>query len=82
MVAVPGELRRFAATERRDRWWVAPLLQGAVQLPSMYQQFHELADMGIIQQPMEVGPTTHYMMGGVKVDAETQVATNAWAREK
>jgi len=45
------------------------------KLPSMYQQFHELADVDITKQPMEVGPTTHYMMGGVRVDPETQAAT-------
>src|SRR5258707_244383 len=45
------------------------------KLPSMYQQFHELADVDITRDPMEVGPTTHYMMGGVRVDAETQAAT-------
>ncbi len=45
------------------------------KLPSMFQQFHELADVDITRQPMEVGPTTHYMMGGVKVHAETQAAT-------
>ena len=41
----------------------------------MYQQFLELADVDITREPMEVGPTTHYMMGGVKVDPETQAAT-------
>src|SRR5205814_8823148 len=40
-----------------------------------WQQFHELADVDITRDPMEVGPTTHYMMGGVRVDAETQAAT-------
>src|SRR5213593_544612 len=45
------------------------------KLPSMWQQFHELADIDITKQPMEVGPTTHYMMGGVRVDAETEAAT-------
>src|SRR6185436_1625434 len=45
------------------------------KLPSMYMQFHELADVDITKDPMEVGPTTHYMMGGVRVDAETQAAT-------
>jgi succinate dehydrogenase / fumarate reductase flavoprotein subunit len=45
------------------------------KLPSMYQQFHELADVDITRDPMEVAPTTHYVMGGVKVDAETQAAT-------
>lgn len=41
------------------------------KLPSMYHQFYELADVDITRQPMEVGPTCHYTMGGVKVDAET-----------
>jgi len=45
------------------------------KLPSMYQQFLELADVDITREPMEVFPTTHYMMGGVKVDPETQSAT-------
>ena len=41
------------------------------RLPSMYQQFKELADVDITREPMEVGPTFHYMMGGVRVDADT-----------
>jgi succinate dehydrogenase / fumarate reductase flavoprotein subunit len=41
------------------------------KLPSMYHQFKELADVDITQGPMEVGPTCHYMMGGIRVDAET-----------
>ena len=45
------------------------------KLPSMYHQFKELADVDITTAPMEVGPTCHYMMGGVRVDAETQEAT-------
>src|SRR5712692_8774140 len=45
------------------------------KLPGMYQQFLELADVDITRQPMEGGPTTRYMMGGVRVDAETQAAT-------
>ncbi|MCH8332520.1 fumarate reductase/succinate dehydrogenase flavoprotein subunit [Candidatus Sumerlaeota bacterium] len=45
------------------------------KLPSMYHQFKELADVDITAEPMEVGPTCHYMMGGVKVDAETQEST-------
>src|SRR6185295_15968772 len=45
------------------------------KLPSMYQQFHELADVDITKDPMEVGPTTHYMMGGIRVDPESQAAT-------
>jgi succinate dehydrogenase / fumarate reductase flavoprotein subunit len=45
------------------------------KLPGMYHQFKELADVDITQEPMEVGPTCHYMMGGVRVDAETQEST-------
>jgi succinate dehydrogenase / fumarate reductase flavoprotein subunit len=45
------------------------------KLPSMYHQFMELADVDITKQPMEVGPTTHYMMGGVRVDPDTAAAT-------
>jgi succinate dehydrogenase / fumarate reductase flavoprotein subunit len=41
------------------------------KLPSMYHQFLELADVDITKQPMEVGPTCHYVMGGVKVEADT-----------
>jgi succinate dehydrogenase / fumarate reductase flavoprotein subunit len=40
------------------------------KLPSMYHQFRELADVDITKGPMEVGPTCHYMMGGIRVDAE------------
>src|ERR1700683_299529 len=39
--------------------------------PSMYHQFKELADVDITKGPMEVGPTCHYVMGGIRVDAET-----------
>ena len=45
------------------------------KLPSMYEQFKELADVDITTGPMEVGPTTHYMMGGVRVVAETGATT-------
>src|SRR6202051_88187 len=45
------------------------------KLPSMYHQFKQLADLDITQEPMEVGPTTHYMMGGVRVDGDTQMST-------
>jgi len=45
------------------------------RLPSMYQQFMELADVDITKEAMEVGPTCHYVMGGVRVDAETQAST-------
>ncbi|MGC2420525.1 MAG: FAD-binding protein [Candidatus Acidiferrales bacterium] len=41
------------------------------KLPSMYHQFKELADVDITKEPMEVGPTCHYMMGGIRVDADT-----------
>ncbi len=45
------------------------------KLPSMYHQFKQLADIDITKVPMEVGPTTHYMMGGVRVDGDTQMST-------
>ena len=45
------------------------------RLPSMYHQFKELADVDITREPMEVGPTCHYVMGGVRVDPDTQAAT-------
>jgi succinate dehydrogenase flavoprotein subunit len=45
------------------------------KLPSMYHQFLELADVDITRQPMEVGPTTHYIMGGIRVDPDTGAAT-------
>jgi succinate dehydrogenase / fumarate reductase, flavoprotein subunit len=45
------------------------------KLPSMYHQFLELADVDITKSPMEVGPTCHYMMGGVRVEAETGAST-------
>jgi succinate dehydrogenase / fumarate reductase flavoprotein subunit len=45
------------------------------KLPSMYHQFMELADVDITKQPMEVGPTTHYMMGGLRVEPDTGAAT-------
>jgi succinate dehydrogenase / fumarate reductase flavoprotein subunit len=44
------------------------------KLPSMYHQFKQLADIDITEVPMEVGPTTHYMMGGVRVDADSQMS--------
>ncbi|MEZ6242648.1 MAG: fumarate reductase/succinate dehydrogenase flavoprotein subunit [Phycisphaerales bacterium] len=45
------------------------------KLPSMYHQFKELANVDITAEPMEVGPTTHYVMGGVKVDGDTQMSS-------
>lgn len=44
------------------------------KLPSMYHQFKQLADIDITREPMEVGPTTHYVMGGIHVDADTQMS--------
>jgi len=45
------------------------------KLPSMYHQFKQLADLDITDQPMEVGPTTHYTMGGIRVDGDTQMSS-------
>ncbi|MEO8450921.1 MAG: fumarate reductase/succinate dehydrogenase flavoprotein subunit [Gemmatimonadota bacterium] len=45
------------------------------KLPSMYHQFKQLADIDITTTPMEVGPTTHYIMGGIRVDGDTQMST-------
>src|SRR5579884_1414550 len=63
-----------------DIAWIKEKLPNAPEhikkkLPSMYHQFKQLADIDITKEPMEVGPTTHYMMGGVLVDAETQMST-------
>jgi succinate dehydrogenase / fumarate reductase, flavoprotein subunit len=44
------------------------------KLPSMYHQFKQLADIDITEQAMEVGPTTHYVMGGIRVDSDTQMS--------
>ncbi|HTW07170.1 MAG TPA: fumarate reductase/succinate dehydrogenase flavoprotein subunit [Acidimicrobiales bacterium] len=44
------------------------------RLPSMYHQFKELADVDITKEPMEIGPTCHYVMGGVEVDPDTQAS--------
>ena len=44
------------------------------KLPSMYHQFKQLADIDITEGPMEVGPTTHYAMGGIRVDSDTQMS--------
>ena len=45
------------------------------KLPSMYHQFKQLADIDITKEAMEVGPTTHYIMGGVRVDGDTQMSS-------
>ncbi|HEY8729759.1 MAG TPA: FAD-binding protein, partial [Acidothermaceae bacterium] len=44
------------------------------RLPSMYHQFKELADVDITKEPMEIGPTCHYVMGGIEVDPDTQMS--------
>jgi succinate dehydrogenase / fumarate reductase flavoprotein subunit len=63
-----------------DIAWIKKRISNAPEhikrkLPSMYHQFKELADIDITSQAMEVGPTTHYVMGGVKVDGDTQSST-------
>jgi succinate dehydrogenase / fumarate reductase flavoprotein subunit len=63
-----------------DISWIGQRLSNASEhikkkLPSMYHQFKQLADIDITQAAMEVGPTTHYIMGGVRVDADTQMST-------
>jgi len=65
-----------------DIAWIKEKLPNSAEhikkkLPSMYHQFKQLADIDITQVPMEVGPTTHYMMGGVQVDAESQMSSVA-----
>jgi succinate dehydrogenase / fumarate reductase flavoprotein subunit len=62
-----------------DIAWIKERIPNATEhikkkLPSMYHQFKQLADIDITQVPMEVGPTTHYMMGGVRVDADSQMS--------
>jgi succinate dehydrogenase / fumarate reductase flavoprotein subunit len=63
-----------------DISWIKEKLPNAPEhirrkLPSMYHQFKELAGIDITVEPMEVGPTTHYVMGGIRVDADTQMST-------
>jgi succinate dehydrogenase / fumarate reductase flavoprotein subunit len=63
-----------------DIAWIKARIPNAAEhikkkLPSMYHQFKQLADIDITQEPMEVGPTTHYIMGGVRVDGDTQMST-------
>jgi succinate dehydrogenase / fumarate reductase flavoprotein subunit len=65
-----------------DIAWIKKKIQKSEEhikrkLPSMYHQFKQLADIDITREPMEVGPTTHYMMGGVMVDGDTQMSTVA-----
>jgi succinate dehydrogenase / fumarate reductase flavoprotein subunit len=62
-----------------DIAWIKEKLPNAAEhirkkLPSMYHQFKQLADIDITTTPMEIGPTTHYIMGGVRVDGDTQMS--------
>lgn len=63
-----------------DIAWIKEKIPNAAEhikkkLPSMYHQFKALADIDITAEPMEVGPTTHYVMGGVRVDGDTQMSS-------
>ena len=63
-----------------DIAWIKEKLPNAEEhikkkLPSMYHQFKQLADIDITKVPMEVGPTTHYVMGGIRVNADTQMSS-------
>jgi succinate dehydrogenase flavoprotein subunit len=63
-----------------DIAWIKERLPNAAEhikkkLPSMYHQFKQLADIDITKEAMEVGPTTHYIMGGVRVDGDTQMSS-------
>jgi len=65
-----------------DIAWIKQKLPQAAEhikrkLPSMYHQFKQLADIDITREPMEIGPTTHYIMGGIRVDADTQMSSVA-----
>jgi succinate dehydrogenase / fumarate reductase flavoprotein subunit len=62
-----------------DIAWIKERLPNAAEhikkkLPSMYHQFKQLADIDITKEAMEVGPTTHYVMGGIRVDGDTQMS--------
>jgi succinate dehydrogenase / fumarate reductase flavoprotein subunit len=62
-----------------DIAWIKERLPNAAEyikrkLPSMYHQFKQLADIDITEQPMEVGPTTHYIMGGIHLDPDIQMS--------
>ncbi|HLK17727.1 MAG TPA: fumarate reductase/succinate dehydrogenase flavoprotein subunit [Bryobacteraceae bacterium] len=62
-----------------DIAWIKEKLPNAAEhikkkLPSMYHQFKQLGDIDITTQQMEIGPTTHYMMGGVRVDGDSQMS--------
>ena len=63
-----------------DISWIKQRLPNAAEhikkkLPSMYHQFKQLADIDITKEAMEIGPTTHYIMGGIRVDGDTQMTS-------
>jgi succinate dehydrogenase / fumarate reductase flavoprotein subunit len=81
--AIVREIKEGRGTPHGGVWldiaWIRDKLPDAEahikrKLPSMYHQFKQLADIDITRSPMEVGPTTHYMMGGVRVHPETQMS--------
>ncbi|HEV2455653.1 MAG TPA: fumarate reductase/succinate dehydrogenase flavoprotein subunit [Verrucomicrobiae bacterium] len=62
-----------------DIAWIKEKIPNAAEhikrkLPSMYHQFMQLANLDITKEPMEIGPTTHYMMGGIRVDGDSQMS--------
>jgi succinate dehydrogenase / fumarate reductase flavoprotein subunit len=63
-----------------DIAWIKEKIPNAAEhirrkLPSMYHQFMQLANLDITKEPMEIGPTTHYIMGGIRVNGESQMST-------
>src|SRR2546429_2222956 len=63
-----------------DISWIKEKIPNAVEhikkkLPSMYHQFMQLANLDITKEPMEIGPTTHYIMGGIRVNGDTQMSS-------
>jgi succinate dehydrogenase / fumarate reductase flavoprotein subunit len=78
--AIYTEVKEGRGTPRRGVFLDVSHLGAAtvrLKLPSMYDQFMELAGVDITREPMEVGPTCHYIMGGIRVDAETGASTVA-----
>ncbi len=68
------ELQTFAAWKSKKDSKFKAEEHWKKKLPSMYHQFKELGGLDITKESMEVGPTTHYMMGGVRVDSDTQMS--------
>src|ERR1700726_620731 len=63
-----------------DISWIKEKIPNAAEhikkkLPSMYHQFKQLADLDITKEPMEIGPTVHYIMGGIQVDGDNQMSS-------